>query len=178
MNVKFVNKTFKNISPEKRIQKSYKHFKENLVASTSFGKYSAIIIHMLQQCNLEIPIIFVDIGTNSKTYEFKNKLEKLLSPNIKTFYPQKNMTDKIEPFERGLKELKAKAWISGIMAHETSWRRQLPFIIQRKDDIYKIHPILDWTNQDCENYLKKHNLPKNTNYFENNLECGIHLSNL
>ena len=49
-----------------------------------------------------------------------------------------------------------------------------------KDGILKISPFYYWSDEDLDNYVEVHNLPKNDSYFDvtkasANRECGIHL---
>jgi len=178
-----LNKKFENLSSEERIKLSSDIFGENLILSTSFGKYSAVMLHMTNKIIPSIPILFVDVGLGNKNYQFKQNLTDLLDLNVYTF-PIQNGIDKIEAFENGINQLNAKAWLSGVMHHETFYRKNFSFVMQRKDMIYRIYPILDWNEKNCQDYLKKHKLPTN-NFYKDCIkekdpykECGIHLSKL
>jgi len=65
---------------------------------------------------------------------------------------------KVEPMQRALKELGAKAWLSGLRRDQTRFRQTLdPVTFDR--NLYKIHPILGWSSKDIYEYLMAHDLP-------------------
>ena len=60
--------------------------------------------------------------------------------------------------QRALKNLNATAWLAGLRSHQTEHRRNLRWI-ERKQEQYKILPILDWNSKDIYKYLTTHQLP-------------------
>ena len=65
---------------------------------------------------------------------------------------------KVEPMQRALRDLKAKAWLAGLRSDQTAHRSQLQRIAQQRD-IYKVHPILSWSTEDVHHYLEYYKLP-------------------
>ena len=65
---------------------------------------------------------------------------------------------KVEPFQRGLRELGATAWVSGVRADQTAFRRTLRRI-DRHGALAKVHPILRWSSRDVHAYLERNGLP-------------------
>jgi phosphoadenosine phosphosulfate reductase len=192
-------------SPMEIVQEAYKIFKDNLVMTSSFGKYSAVMLHIATQVIPTIPIIFVDTGyLNKDTYLFAHKLTNKLSLNLKVFSSDRTPTMqeaiegrrwedetsqafkdfkrevKINPLERALQELKAVAWMSGVMKDESKERKNFE-VFMKQNGRYKVHPILDWTKDKVRLYIAKHQLPINEHYFDyckgkdQKKECGIHL---
>jgi phosphoadenosine phosphosulfate reductase len=173
--------------------------------SSSFGKYSATMLHLATQIVPKIPVIFVDTGYLSKeTYLFVHELTSRLNLNLKifssnrtpamqeaidgrrwededrnTFEDFKNEV-KIDPFEKALQGLKAVAWMSGVMRDESKERKNFE-IIMRQNGRHKIHPMLYWTEDAVKLYIMEHQLPINEQYFDyckgkdQKKECGIHL---
>ena len=69
-----------------RIEWAVEKFGNGVVASTSFGLQSAVMIHLLKQASSEIPIIFVDTGyLFPATYEYAGNLQEHLTFQVKTY---------------------------------------------------------------------------------------------
>src|SRR5436190_17690683 len=106
------------------------------VVSTNFRPYEAVILHLCTQVEADIPVLWVDHGYNRPaTYRHAEQLRKLLKLNIKSYLPkitaahrdaihgdlpsvddesqlkQFSALMKLEPFQRGMKELAPKVWI-------------------------------------------------------------------
>ena len=158
-------------------------FGDHLVMSTSFGIQSAVMLHLVTQVMPTIPVIWVDTGyLPAETYRFADELTRRLNLNLRVYQsaisPARrealhgrlwdqdtvealNRYDhmrKVEPMQRALKELGAKAWLAGLRANQTSHRQTLGRIAQQ-NNIYKLHPILSWHSRDVYQYLITHDLP-------------------
>ncbi len=71
---------------------------------------------------------------------------------------QYNQLTKVEPMNRALNELGAKAWIAGLRRKQSSTREKLG-VLSRQGERIKVHPIIDWNDKDVYNYLTQHQLP-------------------
>ncbi len=56
---------------------------------------------------------------------------------------------------RALEELQVGTWFTGLRRGQSSTRTQTS-IVQRRDERYKISPIVDWTDCDIWEYMKHH----------------------
>ncbi len=158
------------------------HFGGKVVATTSFGAQSIVLLHLLRQHAPEIPVICVDTGYFfPETYTYAAQVEELLDLKIK-FYTSpvsparmeategrlwNNGTDglnrygllrKIEPLDRALKEHGAEAWISGLRRSQSEDRGKRPFL-EQQNRTTKIYPILDWSDAEVTAYMDRHQLP-------------------
>ena len=170
-------------TPEAVVAWAAETFGDGLVASTSFGIQSAAMLHLVQQVVPGIPVLWVDTGyLPPETYRFAEALTERLGLNLHVYQsplsparmealhgrlwesPRDEDLDrydrlrKVEPLQRGLRELGARAWISGVRADQTDFRRTLRRI-DRHGERAKIHPILPWTSRDVHRYLTAHDLP-------------------
>lgn len=66
--------------------------------------------------------------------------------------------NKIEPMDRAVRELGARAWLAGLRRQQTTFRSTLR-PVELQDGVYKIHPIVDFTHEDVERYMAEHELP-------------------
>ena len=186
------------------IKWSYDTFKDSLVMTSSFGKYSAVMLHLVKQIVPNIPIIFIDTGyLTQETYVFAEKFRRDMDLNLHVYSSKRTIAMqeavdglrwkneeskefvefkyevKVEPLERALVELDVKAWLSGVRKEESEYRNNLEIIMKNKRR-YEIHPIFYWTKEEVKEYVSKNNLMVNKNYFDickgekQEGECGIH----
>ncbi|MEM6484767.1 MAG: phosphoadenosine phosphosulfate reductase family protein [Pseudomonadota bacterium] len=175
-----------------------------VVLSTSMGAGSAVMLHLVSQLAPATPVVWVDSGYNTpQTYRYAEVLETRLELDLRIYTPQMSSARrealfgpiplldqeaehrlftqqvKLEPFDRALKELRPKIWLTGIRAEETDYRRGLNVFTRDSRVDLKVAPIFHWTELDVQRYLKLHNLPDNAHYFdptkvEAGRECGLH----
>jgi phosphoadenosine phosphosulfate reductase len=69
-----------------------------------------------------------------------------------------NQMNKVEPMQRALKELGARAWITGLRRQQSASRQHLKVLGQQNGRI-KVHPLVDWTDRDIYLYMTRHELP-------------------
>ncbi len=177
-----VNTDLESASAEERVSWALDQFGTGLVLSSSFGIQSAVMLHLVTQIEPDIPVIFIDTGyLFPETYRFVEELRQRLNLNLRKFHPTKsaaeqealygklweqgleglekyNFLNKVEPMNRAISETGAVAWLAGLRRNQSSTRENLR-VIQKQNKIFKIHPILDWTDRDVYQYLKKYDLP-------------------
>ena len=165
-----------------RVARLREQFGGNLVASTSFGLQSAIMLHLLAEHAPDVPIIFIDTGfLFPETYQYAEQLTNLLNLDIRTYQPTVSaarmqalwgnlwengpegaeryaMLTKIEPMNRALKDIGADVWISGLRRSQSSTRADRTFAEKQKKTL-KVYPILDWADVQVDLYMRQHNLP-------------------
>lgn len=197
-----INKELKDKSPGEIIQWALT-LTENRIVTTSFGKYSSILLSIITKYDKDIKVIWCDTLFNQQeTYDHAENLVKDFNLNIFRYKSLKtkeeidatvgmqNFDDKnhkifseivkLEPFRRALEEHKPKLWFTNIRVRQTEFRNEKDILSYSKDGILKVSPFYYWSDSDLDNYLKIHNLPKNHTYFDpvkafENRECGIHL---
>ncbi|MEC7883591.1 MAG: phosphoadenylyl-sulfate reductase [Verrucomicrobiota bacterium] len=165
-----------------RLRWASEKFESGLVLSSSFGAQAAVMLHLVTRIFPEIPVIFVDTGyLFPETYKFAQSLVERLEVNLKVYQSERspawqeaihgkrweqgikglesyNIENKVEPMNRALEELKAKAWLAGLRRQQSATREALPVIALANGRV-KIHPIIDWTDKNVHDYLKENDLP-------------------
>ena len=202
IDIDFWNKELKNNSPEDIIDWALKLTKDRIV-TTSFGKYSAVLLSTFLKKDKDIKVIWCDTGYNiPETYNHALELMNRFKLNVHTYLPlqstaftdftlglpdvnnlnHKEFTEivKLEPFRRALKEHQPEVWFTNIRIRQTELRKSKDILSYSKDGILKVSPFYYWTDDDLDEYLDLKNLPKNSTYFDpvkalENRECGIHL---
>lgn len=181
--------------PQDRVAWAIERFSDQLVLSSSFGAQAAVCLHMVTTLKPDIPVVLIDTGyLFPETYQFLDELTKRLSLNLRVYrshlspawqesrygklweqgadgIDRYNQMNKVEPMKRALADLRAKGWIAGIRRAQTSSRTSIPVLV-RDGDCIKVHPIIDWTDRDVFQYLKKHDLPYHPLWHQNYLSIG------
>lgn len=176
------NRRLSPMAPEERIAWASEHLPSTHVMSSSFGAQAAITLHMVTRQSPDIPVVLIDTGyLFPETYRFVDELTEKLSLNLKVFrsdvspawqearHGQRwqngkeglqdyNRENKVEPMEKALEALDAGTWFSGIRRTQSEERRNMD-IVEMAGDVWKVHPILEWTDRDVHMYLKRHGLP-------------------
>ena len=165
------------------------------VLSSSFGIQSAVMLHLLTQVDSNIPVLITDTGhLFPETYQFIEQLTDRLNLNLQVYQAKEsaawqqakygeewaqsddalkayNRRNKVEPLERGLSELNANTWFSGVRRQQSAHREGLS-VVGTLRGRYKVHPIIDWSNKDVHEYLTKHNFPYHPLWDEGYVSVG------
>jgi phosphoadenosine phosphosulfate reductase len=87
---------------------------------------------------------------------------------------------KLEPFQRGMRELAPTIWITALRKVQNPNRAGLDIVTQDSNfGSIKVSPLFHWSDADMEAYLKLHSLPNEWDYFDpakadDKRECGLH----
>jgi phosphoadenosine phosphosulfate reductase len=165
-----------------RIRWAAGQFEGALVLSTSFGAQAALMLHLVTRVVPDIPVVFVDTGyLFPETYRFADFLTGRLRLNLKVYRALEspawiearhgqlwekgeagidayNRIAKVEPMQRALNELGARAWLAGLRRTQSSSRDGLP-VVSVQDGRAKILPVINWTDRDVYRYLTENGLP-------------------
>jgi phosphoadenosine phosphosulfate reductase len=177
------------------------------IVSTNFRPYEAVILHLVTRVQPDIPVLWVDHGYNRPaTYKHAEQLERLLKLNLRSFIPKfttahydavyggvpeptpeneeriKSFSTamKLEPFQRGMKELAPTVWLTALRRVQNPNRAGLDLLSPDTNfNSLKVSPVFYWSDEDMENYLKLHHLPNEWDYFDpakanEKRECGLH----
>ena len=182
VDVKEINLQLADLDAVGRIRWAWENFGAGLMASTSFGLQSAVMIHLIRQVSEEIPIVFIDTGyLFPGTYEYALKLQEKMNFKVKVYsaklspafqeasygklweqgkegMTKYNWLNKKEPMDRALRELETKVWMAGLRRTQASEREELNFV-EQQNGVLKLYPILDWDDRTTYQYLPKNDLP-------------------
>lgn len=200
-----ITRALEGLSPAEVVRWGLEWSGGSAIVSTNFRPLAAVTVHVVTSVRPDVPVLWVDTGHSTKaTYQFADRLTRQLNLNLKVFMPlytaarwealhgpvpsmyeeeaHRRFTQdvKLEPFKRGLAELKPKLWFSGIRKHQTKEREAMGQASYTGEGILKISPVFDFTDADMARYLAEHNLPDEKDYFDptkvlENRECGLHL---
>jgi phosphoadenosine phosphosulfate reductase len=181
--------------------------KGGAIVSTNYRPYEAVILHLATQAQPDIPVLWADHGYNRPaTYRHAEALKSLLNLNVKAYVPAVTAAHydavqggapeptpeneerikrfskvmKLEPFQRGMKELAPTVWLTALRKVQNPNRAGLDVVVADANfDTLKVSPLFHWSDADMEEYLKKHHLPNEWDYFDpakadDKRECGLH----
>lgn len=159
---------------------------KDVVYSSSLGIEAMVLTDLICSFAPEIEIFTLDTGRlHQETLDLLDRIERRYQRRISVFYPDAAQVEayvrdngingfylgvaerqgcchvrKIEPFKRAMAG--HKAWVTGVR-REQSAERALgePLAWDERYDMWKISPLLDWTEKDIEDYVKARNLPYN-----------------
>jgi len=175
------------------------------IVSTNFRPYEAAILHVATQAQADIPVLWADHGFNRPaTYRHAELLRKRLGLNLQPYLPkisaahyeaihgtlpslcdeerlkQFSTLVKLEPFQRGMKELAPPVWITALRKVQNPNRAGLDIVsLDQNFHTLKVSPFFYHTDAEMETYLDEHDLPNEWDYFDpakadEKRECGLH----
>jgi phosphoadenosine phosphosulfate reductase len=174
--------SFAASTTEDRFRLLVNEWRGQLVASTSFGIQSSVMLHLISRYAPGTPVVFIDTGfLFPETYRHAENLADLLDINLHVYSPKYSASriqalwgklweqgevgearyahiTKIEPMQRALGELGARVWMSGLRRSQSQTRKGRAHV-EQQEQIIKAYPILDWSDQQVAQYCVKHNLP-------------------
>lgn len=177
-----VNAALERASAQERVAFALESYRPGIVLSSSFGAQAAVCLHLVTRQWPEIPVILLDTQyLFPETYKFVDELTERLHLNLRVYsspmsaawqearfgklweqgvdgITRYNQINKVEPMQRALRDLDARAWITGVRRQQSSTRQHLG-VLAEQDGVVKVQPIVDWTDRDVYNYLTEHDLP-------------------
>lgn len=176
-----------NLSLVEKLQYLAEQYKDKIVFSTSFGWEDQVVTHLIFSNHIPIKVFTLETGRLfPETYYVWNRTLEIYQKPIHAYFPQsellQGMVDakgpssfyesvenrkeccyirKIEPLKRAL--VGNEIWITGIRADQSINREGMQDVEwDEGNQLYKFHPIFDWTLEDVKQYVKDNNIVYNT----------------
>nr|WP_203596489.1 phosphoadenylyl-sulfate reductase [Actinomadura bangladeshensis] len=147
----------------------------------------AALIHLVSKVKPGIDVLFVDTGYHfAETIGTRDAVEAVYPVNVINVTPSRTVEEqeaalgprlfgrnpdlcchlrKVEPLGRALEGY--MAWFSGIRRDETASRRDRKVVEwDRKRGMVKVNPILDWSQEDMENYIEDNGVLVNPLHYD------------
>jgi phosphoadenosine phosphosulfate reductase len=159
---------------------------QDVVYSNSLGMEAMVLTDIICTEVPEIQIFTLDTGRlHDETLALLDRLERRYQRRIAVFYPDASAVEqyvrdngingfylglserqsccqirKIEPFKRAIAG--HKAWVTGVRREQSAERAHGEAMAwDERYGLWKISPLLEWTDQDVSAYIKARNLPYN-----------------
>ncbi|MBL67714.1 MAG: phosphoadenylylsulfate reductase [Verrucomicrobiales bacterium] len=201
------NESLREQSPREVVEWAIGRAEGRAIVSTNFRPYEAVILHLVTQVQPDIPVLWVDHGYNREaTYRHAEELKAKLGLNIQAFVPKLTAAHydaahggmpepteeneeaikafstvmKLEPFQRGMRELAPKVWLTALRKVQNPNRAELDIVSPDNNfNSLKVSPVFHWSDEQMEEYLAEHDLPNEWDYFDpakadEKRECGLH----
>lgn len=157
-----------------------------IVFTTSFGAEDQVITDIIAREKLPIPIVTLDTGRLfPETYELWAETEERYGIRVQAYAPDRAALEtlvneqgislyrkslegrhaccgvrKLEPLARALAG--AEAWVTGLRREQSITRTETS--ARERDEVrrlWKINPLVDWSEQDVWNYIRAYDVPYN-----------------
>lgn len=168
------------------LQTVAEQFPGKAVFTTSFGIEDQVITDMIFSNNLDIRVITLDTGRLfEETYKVFNRTVDKYGKMIEVYFPKRESVEKmvsekgplsfylsfenrkeccnirkVEPLGRALSGM--DCWITGLRAAQSDNRHDLNFFEWDGGfKLIKFNPLLHWSLEDCQKYVRENNVPYN-----------------
>lgn len=162
-------------------------FPGTAVFTTSFGIEDQVITHYIFDNNIPVEVSTLDTGRLfPETYRVFNETIKKYGKKIRVWFPdyadvEKMVTEKgpysfyyskanrheccrlrkVVPLNRALEG--KNLWITGIRADQSENRAKMEWLeYDEERQMFKFHPLYDWSYEDVKKYVTDHNIPYNS----------------
>lgn len=202
-----LNAALRNQSALDVVKWAIAHAGGRALVSTNFRPYEAVLLHLVTQVQPDIPVLWVDHGYNRPaTYRHAEQLKARLKLNLKPYLPKLTAAHydavyggmpeptpeneerikafstvmKLEPFQRGMRELAPTVWLTALRKVQNPNRAGLDLVSADANfGSLKVSPVFYWSDAEMEAYLRQHDLPNEWDYFDpakadEKRECGLH----
>jgi phosphoadenosine phosphosulfate reductase len=164
----------------------FKKYGDKMVLASSFGAEDVVLIDMM--CNIDrnlTRVLTLDTGRlNQETYDLIDKIRKKYDIKVDIYFPNASDIEemvtnkgmnlmyesaenrklccnlrKIEPLKRALKQF--DCWITGLRREQSTTRNKILKIEvdTLNNNITKLNPLADWTNDKIWKYIRKNKVP-------------------
>jgi phosphoadenosine phosphosulfate reductase len=184
--VKELNIILRDLNSEEILRYSFDKFKSKIAFASSLGLEDQLITHMIAQNCPEMTIFTLDTGRLfPETYDLIDKTNARYKMKMKIYFPDaqevENMVNnnginlfynsienrklccgirKTNPLKRALNGL--EAWITGLRSKQSVTRLNMQVAEWDEiNSIIKINPLINWTEQEVNDFIKQNNVPFN-----------------
>lgn len=164
---------------------AFENLHPKLAKASSFGAEDSVLIDIMTGINPDARFFTLDTGRlNPQTYDIMSTLEKKYNIRFDVQFPDASEVQdmvrqkginlfydsvenrqlccrirKVNPLKKILATL--DGWVTGIRRDQTSIRKDASYleIDQKYNGIVKVNPLLDWSWDDVQEHIKRHNIP-------------------
>lgn len=145
----------------------------SVAMTTALGYSGMILLWIKKQANLSFPVYFIDTGYHfQETMEFLEVVKQLVGKDLEVVAANtRHSNDKIyqtDP-DHCCKQHKVEVfntlkkshevWLHALRKDQSETRAGLDFVMVDRDGKIRVHPLLDWTRDQCWDYIEVNNIP-------------------
>jgi len=181
-----LNQEFQTQPAEKALQYFLKQYRDKITLASSLGAEDQVLTDMILKINPEASVFTLDTGRmfpesyslierTNEHYNFKmevyfpdyNKVQTMVKDKgVNLFYESiENRKScchirKIEPLKRALAG--KEVWITGLRRDQSVTRTSNQMVEwDEGNGLIKLNPLIEWSNDEVWDYLRKNNVPYN-----------------
>ena len=167
------------------LQRAVEEYRD-VVYSSSLGIEAMVLTDLIFTGAPGVEVFTLDTGRlPQETLDLLDRVERRYKQRISVYYPKAEAVEayvrdhgingfymglaerqaccavrKVEPFMRAIQG--RKAWVTGVRREQSAERSKVePIEWDDRYNMWKISPLLDWTEQDIHDYVKAKSLPYN-----------------
>ncbi|MGL5830090.1 MAG: phosphoadenylyl-sulfate reductase [Angustibacter sp.] len=147
----------------------------------------SLLAHLVAQALPGVDVLFLDTGYHfPETLATRSAVRRLLPVTVRSITPRQTVPEqdeefgdrlhdrdpslccfmrKVEPLAGALADY--RGWFSGVRRVESATRANTRAIAwDDKHDLLKVSPLINWSDDDVDEYQEKHGLPRNPLLFQ------------
>jgi len=185
-NIDLLNKKFENAPIEEVLKYFLSTYSEKIALASSLGAEDQVLTDLLLKQDAKAKIFTLDTGRlYEQTYKvmdltnrkYNIKIDVLFphAKDVETLYQTQGINGfkesienrkecchirKIAPLKRALSTL--DVWITGLRRSQSQTRESMKLVeFDEGNNLIKINPLIEWSEEEVWDYLKKHKVPYN-----------------
>ncbi len=180
-------RTLRGKSAEEALRWAVREFGGQVALASSFGAEDVVLIDLLSRVTDRPRVFAIDTGRlHEATYEVMDQLRDRYGISFEIYFPDHGLVErmasedglhsfrkslearhaccyvrKVEPLSRALSRL--NAWITGLRREQSVTRTAVEVVEVDyvHDGIAKINPLVEWTEQQVWDHIRRHRVPYN-----------------
>ena len=182
-----LNERFRGVKTTEILTYFVNHFRDRIAFASSLGAEDQVLTHMIAAIDPKVKIFTLDTGRLfPETYDLIERTNSRYKIKMEVYFPDANKVEpmvkekginlfyesvenrklcchirKIEPLHRALEGF--EVWMTGLRRDQSVTRNHFS-LVEIDDNNHgrvKINPLIDWSESDIWDYIKKHNIPYN-----------------
>ena len=181
---------FESKSAEEAVRWTIETFGARAALCTSFQAETMVLLDMAHRIDPSARVLTIDTGRlPEETYDLIDRVSERYGIAVEVLYPDHSELEemvgghgvnpfyrsvslrllcceirKVNPMKRALRDL--DAWISGLRRDQSGTRATIDKIEldEAHDDIVKVNPLADWSQDRVWDYIRAHDVPYNHLY--------------
>ncbi len=182
-------------TPQEVLRWAVAEFHPKLLMATAFGAEGCCIMHMLAEIEPGVTMINLDTGYQfPETLELRERIKDKYGIEVTYIRPATTVADyeaehggplyphrpdqcchdrKVVPLRDAMAHYAPRAWVSAIRKDQTSNRGTAAVVEwDRKFNVVKVNPLLNWTKKEVWAFVVKHDVPYNPLHDQNYPSIG------
>jgi phosphoadenosine phosphosulfate reductase len=178
------NAQLANATPQEVLRWASERFHPRLMMATAFGAEGCCILHMLAEIQPATTVINLETGYQfPETLELRERIKHRYGIEVEYVRPEQTVAEyeaehggplhvlrpdqcchdrKILPLKLAVERIAPLAWISAIRKDQTADRGKASVVEwDRKFNLTKLNPLLNWTKKEVWGFIHKHDVPYN-----------------